>query len=127
MRLEDRSFDRFPDISFPASWYVRAEAIQPKGAVDRLVCEAFVPRVLVPRLRPGHIVVLDNLSANASLFNASGTTACVTPSGRPYVNVDVRNNGVFATRERAVVTLEFTNPSGEAITYTPLVLAGANR
>jgi hypothetical protein len=72
-------------------------------------------------------LVLDNLSANASLFNASGTTACVTPSGRPYVNVDVRNNGVFATRERAVVTLEFTNPSGEAITYTPLVLAGANR
>ena len=37
-----------------------------RGAVDRLVFEAFVQRVLVPTLRPGQIVILDNLSVHKS-------------------------------------------------------------
>ncbi len=72
-------------------------------------------------------LALDSLSSNATLFNATGTTACAAPSGSPYINVDVGTNSVFDPRERATVTLEFTNPSGQAVTYTNRVLAGANR
>ena len=42
------------------------ESLLVRGAVDRLVFETFVERVLVPTLRPGHIVVLDNLSVHKS-------------------------------------------------------------
>lgn len=69
-------------------------------------------------------LVLDNLSSNATLFAADGVTACTTPSGSPYVNVDVGSDGLFSLRERATVTLEFVNPSGQAVTYTTRVLAG---
>jgi transposase len=37
-----------------------------EGALDRLAFDAFVGQVLVPTLRPGQIVVLDNLSAHKS-------------------------------------------------------------
>jgi len=70
-------------------------------------------------------LVLDGLSTNATLFNATGTTACAAPSGRPYLNVNVGSDGVFNSREKATVILEFNNPSGQAVTYTPRVLAGA--
>ncbi len=36
------------------------------GAMDRLAFEAFVIQMLVPTLRPGQIVVLDNLRAHQS-------------------------------------------------------------
>jgi transposase len=42
------------------------ESLLVRGAVDRLVFETFVERALVPTLRPGHIVVLDNLSVRKS-------------------------------------------------------------
>ncbi len=35
-----------------------------EGAVDTLTFEAYVEQVLAPSLKPGHIVVLDNLSAH---------------------------------------------------------------
>jgi len=70
-------------------------------------------------------LVLDNLSSNATLFNLTGTTACAAPSGSPYVNVDVGADTVFSPRERATVTLEFANPSGQSVTYTPRALAGS--
>lgn len=34
------------------------------GATDRLAFEVYVEQVLVPALRPGQIVILDNLSAH---------------------------------------------------------------
>ncbi len=34
------------------------------GATDRLAFEAYVEQVLAPTLRPGQIVILDNLSAH---------------------------------------------------------------
>lgn len=70
-------------------------------------------------------LVLDSLSSNAALFNITGTTACAAPAGSPYINVDVGGDSVFSPRERATVTLEFTNPSGQAVMYTTRVLAGA--
>ena len=42
------------------------ESLVVRGAVDRLVFEAFVERGLVPTLRPGQIVILDNLSVHKS-------------------------------------------------------------
>jgi len=69
-------------------------------------------------------LVLDALSSGASLANGSGTTACATPFGSAYVNVDVGADGVFSSREKTTVTLEFIDPSGQPIAYTPRVLAG---
>lgn len=37
-----------------------------QGATDRLAFEAFVEQILLPSLRPGQIVILDNLSAHKS-------------------------------------------------------------
>jgi transposase len=36
------------------------------GATDRVAFEAYIEQVLVPALRPGQIVILDNLSAHRS-------------------------------------------------------------
>jgi transposase len=37
-----------------------------EGATDRLAFEAFIEQVVLPTLRPGQVVVLDNLSAHKS-------------------------------------------------------------
>jgi uncharacterized repeat protein (TIGR03803 family) len=63
-------------------------------------------------------LVLDGLSSDATLFNATGGTTCAVPFGSPYVNVDVGTDSVFNPRERATVTLEFTTSSGQPPTYT---------
>lgn len=59
-----------------------------RGVVDRLVFEAFVERVLVPSLRPGQIVVLDNLSVHKSatakaLIEAAGCQLLFLPTYPP--------------------------------------------
>jgi hypothetical protein len=43
------------------------ESLLVRGAVDRLIFEAFVERVLVPSLRPAQIVILDKLSVHKSV------------------------------------------------------------
>jgi len=40
--------------------------LQLPGAVDRMAFDAFIEQALVPSLRPGQIVVLDNLSVHKS-------------------------------------------------------------
>jgi len=66
-------------------------------------------------------LVLDGLSANAGLFNASGTTdASQAPAGSPYLNV----NSNLAAGQTVTFTLQFTDPSRGAITYNARVLAG---
>jgi transposase len=42
------------------------ESLLVEGAVDRQIFDAFVERVLVPRLQPGQIVILDNLAVHKS-------------------------------------------------------------
>lgn len=67
------------------------------------------------------MVALQSLSTNASLFNAAGVTQCASPAGRPYVRL---GSGI-APGQSVSVALEFTNTTpGQAITYTPRVLAG---
>ena len=67
------------------------ESLLVRGAVDRLVFEAFVERVLAPSLRPGQIVVLDNLSVHKSarartLIEAAGGHLVCLPTSSPDFN-----------------------------------------
>ena len=62
-----------------------------RGAVDRLVFEAFVERVLVPDPAPGQIVVLDNLSVHKSAtararIEAAGCQLVFLPTYSPDFN-----------------------------------------
>jgi hypothetical protein len=69
-------------------------------------------------------LVLDQLSPNATLFNASGRTMNIAPLGSPFINVNVGGDNVLSPGETVRVMLEFTNPSGNRITYRARVLAG---
>ncbi len=67
-------------------------------------------------------VALDNLSANAMLLDAGGTTAVLAPLGSPYVSVPVGGDGILRPNEVKTLHLEFLNPSGHSITYSTRVL-----
>jgi len=61
------------------------------GAVDRAAFDAFVQRLLVPSLRPGQVVVLDNLSVHKSpaarrLIEAAGCRLVFLPTYSPDFN-----------------------------------------
>lgn len=61
------------------------------GVVNRDVFEAFVEQVLCPRLSPGDIVVLDNLSSHKgayakSLIESRGATLLFLPPYSPDLN-----------------------------------------
>jgi transposase len=61
------------------------------GAVNRAAFEAFVAEVLVPHLRPGDLVVLDNLSSHkgpkvAALIRAAGADVLYLPPYSPDFN-----------------------------------------
>lgn len=64
-------------------------------------------------------LVLDNISSNASLTNQSAITYVLAPVGSPYLNT-----GNLAPGASATLTLEFNNPTNQAITYTTRLLAG---
>jgi hypothetical protein len=66
-------------------------------------------------------VVIDGLSANATLANATGATTNYAPLGRPYIQVPVSS---LAPGASANVTLQFANPTNAAITYTTRLLNG---
>jgi hypothetical protein len=67
-------------------------------------------------------LVLDSLSANAALFNATGVTdSSAPPSGSPYLN----SAGDLAPGQSATFALQFTDPTRATITYNTRVLAGS--
>jgi PKD repeat protein len=68
--------------------------------------------------------VLDQLSANATVQAPSGTTSAVAPAGSPFINVNVGGDGILTAGETVSFTLEFSNPSNQAIAYVSRVLAG---
>jgi uncharacterized protein YjiK len=68
-------------------------------------------------------VALENVSANASLTNASGTTTALPPLGSPYVLVPGSSGGLSAGASLNVV-VQFDNPTNSAITYSPRVVNG---
>jgi CSLREA domain-containing protein len=67
-------------------------------------------------------LVLEGLSSNASLFNASGNTTCAAPLGSPYINV---TTGSVASGASVSVVLQFKDPTKTTITYSTGVLAGS--
>jgi hypothetical protein len=69
-------------------------------------------------------LVLDNLTANVTLFNPSGTTSCATPAGAPFSG---STRSSLAPGASISLTLQFTNPGKMTITYAPRVLAGDRR
>ena len=61
------------------------------GAVNGDVFEAFVAQVLVPELRPGDVVVMDNLSSHKrartrELIEATGASVLFLPPYSPDLN-----------------------------------------
>ena len=67
------------------------ESLLVRGSVDRHVFETFIERVLVPTLRPGQIVVLDNLSVHKrararALIGAAGCQLVFLPTYSPDFN-----------------------------------------
>jgi hypothetical protein len=71
---------------------------------------------------PGPLyLVLDNLSSNATLDNAAGTTSVLAPLGSPYVLVSLDGDSL-APGDSAVAQLDFSDPSLQPISYTSRVL-----
>ncbi|HTE87480.1 MAG TPA: alkaline phosphatase family protein, partial [Terriglobales bacterium] len=68
-------------------------------------------------------LVLDDLSANAMLLDADGTTAVLAPLGSPCVSISVGGDNVLHPHETTTLLLEFLDPSGGSIAYNPRVLA----
>jgi acid phosphatase len=75
----------------------------------------------VPMVGPISLA-LDNLSANTSLANASGTVANNAPTGSPYLTV---SSGSLAPGASATVSLQFTIPASGVITYTARTITGS--
>lgn len=75
-------------------------------------------------------LVLDGLSTNATLANATGRTSRYVSTGTSYITVTTAG---LAPGKKASVTLEFSSPTpagalpgglNHAVTYTPRVLSG---
>lgn len=67
-----------------------------------------------------NVAVVNDLSANATLFNAAGATAVLAPLGSPYVSVrsddgDADGNDVLHPFESKTVVLEFLDPTAGAL------------
>lgn len=66
-------------------------------------------------------LVLDNLSPNAGLYQKTGVTNLLVPANSPYATVVAGNMAIGA---KISMTLEFTDPTMAAITYSTRILAG---
>jgi hypothetical protein len=64
--------------------------------------------------------ILEDLAAGVTLANKSWATACFAPIGSRYL-VPFRAGASLAPNTSVLVRLGFSDPSGAAISYTPLV------
>lgn len=77
---------------------------------------------VTPNAIPGPVgYVLDNLSPNATVYDATGVTAAQLPAGSPYINL----NQTLGAGSTVTFTVQFTDPTMTGITYTPRVLSGS--
>ena len=68
-------------------------------------------------------LVLDNLSANAVLLNADGSSSVLAPLGSPYVSVPLGGDGILRPFETKTVALDSTDPDRVPLSYSPRVLS----
>lgn len=114
-------------INMPADLTASGIATVTKGAlVYNFTTQRFNQSVTVTNNTVNPIsgpisLVLDNLSSNASLFNASGVTSSALPAGSSYVN----STATLSPGQSVSIVLQFTDPTKAGITYTPRILAGA--
>jgi len=66
-------------------------------------------------------VAFDNLSANATVFSAAGTTT-VLPAGSSYIQISA--GALAAGASTAPMAVQFTNPTNAAINYYPRLING---
>ena len=64
--------------------------------------------------------VLDQLTSGVALYNPSGTTDFMLPSGSPYMNAAVN----LASGQSTSIQLQFVNTGNVAFSYQARVLAG---
>jgi hypothetical protein len=94
--------------------------------VFNLGTQRFVQTVTLSNISPNTLtgpisLVLDSLSVDATLVSPTGLTdALFSPVGSPYVNANV----ALAPGQNVAITLQFTDPTKGAITYSTRVLAG---
>ena len=97
------------------------------GYVYNLATQRFAQTLTLANTSTSTIIgpislVVENLSSNATLFNLTGLTDSFLPPIRlPYINTTAAS---LAPGQSVSVTLQFTNPSKAAITYTTRVIAG---
>jgi hypothetical protein len=70
-------------------------------------------------------LVLENLPRNVRLRGPGGFTRTHLTAGSPYRALPVGAKGLFAPGQELTLVLDFLNPSGRRIRFTPHVLAGA--
>jgi transposase len=83
-RVQDavpRNFGRNVTILGALSWYGLDAVMTVEGATDAEVFRAYVSRVLAPTLRPGDVVVMDNLSAH----KVAGIEEAITNAGAKLI------------------------------------------
>jgi transposase len=89
-----------------------AASVAIEGAVDRAVFDAFIAEQLVPRLRPGQVVILDNLNVHKSavaqrLIEAAGGTLRFLPTYSPDFNPIEQVFSAVKTRLRRAAARTF--------------------
>jgi hypothetical protein len=68
----------------------------------------------------GASLILDNLSAAATLNGSGGTTQCDAPLGSPWISIP----GTLAAGQSISLTLTFSDPTQAGIQYSTRVLGG---
>ena len=113
-------------INIPTDLYADGMvSIKKSGFAYNFTTKRFSQQITVTNLTqnsiPGSIaLVFDNLSSDATVYGASGTTVTQLPAGSPYVNTTG-----LAANQSVTITVQFSDPTMGAVTYTPRVLAGS--
>jgi transposase len=76
-----RSTGRNVTVIGSLSWYGLDAVMTVEGATDTAVFRAYVSEVLAPALKPGDVVIMDNLSAH----KVSGVEAAITARGAELI------------------------------------------
>lgn len=124
--LEDGAYDRyFGGLATLAPWLNSRDITVTRGGytlnrrTNRVVQQVTLKNVSGISI-PGPIyLVLEDLSSNASLLNATGLAA-KAPAGRPYLTIV---GGLVAGASKTI-TLEFAVPTSGGVTYSARTLTG---